>query len=201
MNNEEDLYVEMFDSLYSITPEEYWKNNIPSKLDNDIFTNSKKLLSLKLSSLIEFHSLIETDDDAKIILEIFCNRMASYAVRENNKEAIKCGLTMLSVLPSKDVRNKIILFSLFYHAAAKIGVSPNELFTDVAKKLGAKTKKSFVSRKMVIVSIENETFSDNCNELISFSIRKAKDQSIDSMGYEEGDGLGGFLFKPDSSWG
>lgn len=201
LDETENIYLELIENLYSVAPEEYWKLDIPALLDINILTNVENILSLELSALVEFVALIEKDLSARSSLRIFCTRMASYAVRIESGEVLSSGLKMLCATPTKDKRDNLITFSLFHHAARKIGIDANALFVQIASALGAITVKKLISRKEKIQEFKVGMFSEACNELIAFAQRKLEDQTIEAMRYEESIGLGGFLFKPDSSWG
>jgi hypothetical protein len=202
MSNElEDRHMAFFEKLYGINPGDYWKQDIPSTVDQEILRYFSKDLISNTSALKELCELIIDDEPAMVTLGIFGNRMASYTVRSKSIEVLKSGLIALSISKSKDIRDVLVTFSLFHHAATKIGLNANAIFQEVAKDLGSSLVKNIITGKITIKSKEKSIFTEICGELVAFSQRKQADQAIDSMCYEEGEGLGGFLFKPDNSWG
>lgn len=61
---------------------------------------------------------------------------------------------------------------------------------------------SSLRNKLIESTMEPSDFwYENRKFLKSFTERKPEDQLIEAMGYVESEGLGGFLYKPDSSWG
>ncbi|MEJ2612376.1 MAG: hypothetical protein P8179_20520 [Candidatus Thiodiazotropha sp.] len=202
MSNEfEDRHMAFIEKLYGIDPGDYWKQDIPSTLDHEILRYFSKELTSNTSALKELGELIINAEPAMVTLGIFGNRMASYTVRSKSNEVLKSGLIALSISKSKDIRDVLVTFSLFHHAATKIGLNANTIFQEVATVLGSNLKRNFITRKITIKPQAKSIFTEVCAELVAFSQRKPTDQAIDSMCYEEGEGLGGFLFKPDSSWG
>lgn len=197
----EDRHMEFIEKLYDTETGDYWKQEIPSALDHMILSYFSKDLLSSTSALEELSELMIGDDRATVTLGIFGNRMASYTVRSKSVDVLKSGLIALSIAKSKDIRDVLVTFSLFHHAATKIGLNANAVFQEVAADLDSNLAKNIFTRKVTIKSQAKSIFTEICGELVAFSQRKPADQAIEAMCYEEGEGLGGFLFKPDSSWG
>jgi hypothetical protein len=114
------------------------------------------------------------DDDTRPTLLAYSERAASRAIRERECEQIFLGLLALGVDGwLGDWRENTLLLCLHFDAAKRIGVEPKIIFGDAAKLLSASVGES----------------------LRRFIRREPKDQTFESMGYEESADSDGFRYR------
>lgn len=94
----------------------------------------------------------------------YAERMAILAVRKQSPDLLKKGLLALVLEGFKlDPREDIMRLALLDHRAIKIGVNPKQLFEEAA---------TFATGEAI-------------EHLRQFTLRKAQDKSIESMGFSE----------------
>ncbi len=159
---------EFFDLL--VKSKNYWMEDIPSKFDEDVFNLIQNIFNLDL----EKKQFIASGFNLKAfrVISLFSERMASLAVRENNKNRLIIGLFALVLsLNSGEFRDAVTILSLYFDASKKINEDPHIIFTFVSDSLG---KSDF---------------------LLDYLSRKPEDQTIQVMGYEESKNEAGFVYK------
>lgn len=113
-------------------------------------------------------------DDYSSTFFLFSERMACLAVRERSEKYLFEGLIAHAIEGAKfDWRENILVLSLIYHSAVKIGVDPVTLF-----------KRASEFAEEPIAHIIHE-----------FPDRKPEDRSIEAMGYIESSDKDGFKYK------
>ena len=114
------------------------------------------------------------DADRAGTLAAFAERMASLAVRRQDRRALQAGLIAAALaLPHNDPRDTLPALSLLYRAAEMIvGADPVTEFETAARRVG----------------------DPLAGPLRGFLSRNAEDRSIAAMAYTEGDDRDGFRF-------
>lgn len=109
------------------------------------------------------------------VLSAFAERMASLAVREKSREALRDGLSaeQLALAVVGDYRDSLPALSLLFRASELIGADPAMEFAAVAAVAG----------------------SPDDQPLLDFAGRDQEDRSLESMGYIEQDDEDGFRFE------
>lgn len=145
---------------------------IPSTLDNDI----SRLINRYVRVTAEEQAFIKdtfTDKNSFAFIG-FSERMACLAVREKKEKYLVEGLVAHAIEGGKfDTRENILVLSLLYHSAIKIGADPIPLFTQASQ------------------LAEGEI----AGVIAHFPYRKPEDRSIQAMGYEESKDQDGFRYK------
>jgi hypothetical protein len=109
----------------------------------------------------------------KFVFLAFAERMASLAIRAKSQEPLMLAMTaMFLQIGIGDVREDILILTLIYTAAHKLGLDPRSVFMGSARQFGL-----------------NDT-----SGLEAFLTRSDEDKSLDSMGYVEGTDEDGFRF-------
>ncbi len=148
----------------------YYKQSIPSEIDNEIIKLLMELIQHDQESLMKIVNEIIMQNTQ--ILGLFAERMASLAVRESNSTHITLGLIALIIyLHTADTRDAILVLSLLYDAAIRIKVDPCEIFKKVELIVGD---------------------SDFLNDFLN---RNEESKSIEVMGYIESTNEDGFVYK------
>lgn len=143
---------------------EYGRKNIPSNIDN-------KIINILDDCLFEYKSKSSVRFGDARVLNLFAERMASLAVREDNIKAVKHGLIALTVCAqNEDIRDVLVVLSILHDAALKIEGTAERIF-----------------REMRSITYGSEFLDDYLN-------RADKDKIIESMGYEESRDDNGFLY-------
>lgn len=167
-----DMIVEQEAKLKPKNHQGYWSSLIPSDVDRDI--------SLLIDSIVnatneerQFISSIFTDDYSFTFI-CFSERMACLAVREKSEKYLFEGLIAHAIEGGKfDWRENILVLSLLYHSAVKIGTNPDLLFNKAA-----------------------EFAEGEIREIIrNFPRRAHEDRNIEAMGYVESENEQGFCYK------
>jgi hypothetical protein len=116
---EEDVY------RYSYEP-------IPCDTDNKIGSLVILFINASPPERSIFFRLVSSPFSGPLLT--FAERMASLGVTERSPERIRAGLFALILEDNRggDYRDNVIRFVPLYHAAGKIGVNPDELFSEVA---------------------------------------------------------------------
>ena len=123
---------------------------------------NRKQTALRLSS-----------DQGQTLLA-FSERMASLAVRQKDEDLLILGLVALGIDGGReDWRENVLVISLHFDAARRIGSDPKRIFEAAA---------NFLCEK-------------SADGLLSFLRRSEHDQSIDAMGYVATEDSGGFRYK------
>ena len=105
------------------------------------------------------------------VLNLFAERMASLAVRQNNPDPVRRGLTALLIAArAEDIREILLVLSLLHDAAIKVLGSAESIFGEVSSAIGGAAF------------------------LRDFLERSEKDKRIEAMGYEESETAEGFLY-------
>lgn len=106
----------------------------------------------------------------------YSERMASLAVRRKDREILRLGLLALGLSGWRgDQREGLMVLSLFFDAAQRLGMLPSDLFADIARLLSAE------------VGVE----------LRAFLSRAPEDRSVEAMGYHAGKDVDGFRYEYD----
>ena len=111
--------------------------------------------------------------DADRVLGAFAERAASIAVRHQDARELRAGLlaAAIALAMSGDPKEVLPTLALLYRAAEMIGHDPNLEFANA-----------------------NELTGGRAGGLVDFLRRAPEDQTIQAMGYEEGDDKRGFRF-------
>lgn len=145
---------------------------IPSALDSDI----SRVVNRYMQRTAEEQAFIRdtfTDKNSFAFIR-FSERMAVLAVRERSEKYLFEGLIAHAIEGGKfDIRENILILSLLYHSATKIGADPIELFTRAAQLAKGEI----------------------AEEIAHFPHRKPEDKSIETMGYIELSDKDGFKYK------
>lgn len=144
---------------------------IPSKLDNKFtdFIDSY----LELDDIDRDRIRKGLEEEHKFFFLGFSKRMACLAVRKKSEKEIYRGLGAIFLQAGLgDFREDIIIFTLLYDAALKIGVEPDSLFLKAAKDFD---------------------YSE-VSEIHKFLNRSDRDKTPKVMGYIEGADKDGFLY-------
>ncbi len=150
----------------------YGQLPIPTRRDDEISDLIQSWMKLDESSREDAASCVT--EKQRFTLLAYSERMASLAVRESKPNLIFFGLVANGLDGWRfDWRDNLLILSLHYNSAKRLGVSPEQLFTQAA---------SYLDRKIQ-------------DEFKAFLLRKPEDQSLASMGYEEDKDDGGFRYK------
>jgi hypothetical protein len=112
-------------------------------------------------------------NDQKRTLLAYGERMASLAVRDSNAKLIYFGLLAVGIGWLDDWRENVLVISLHYDAASRIGAVPEEIFEDAAGLLRVKP----------------------ADTLRGFLRRSSEDKSLAAMGYVAGSDSDGFRYQ------
>ena len=113
-------------------------------------------------------------EEQAAVLRAFSERMATLAVRSRDRHLLFLGLLALGIDGGLvDWREDILLLSLHFDAAKKVGIAPNEVFSEAGKLLPSRVSEV----------------------LTAFLNRSPEDQSLEVMGYEESSDEGGFRYR------
>jgi hypothetical protein len=155
----------------------YWEQPIPSEVDNDI---DRLIDAFIRAPPAERKLLMErVSDNHSSALFGYSERMASLGVRGRSRQRLLNGLLAHVIENSRyDIRENLRRFSLFYDAALKLNILPEELFSEAA---------SYANPRMV-------------KDLEDFTRRDAESRSIEAMGYKETEMNDGFRYANDDSW-
>lgn len=167
-----DMLVEQESKLKPENHQGYWSSQIPSDVDRDISVLIDAFVNAT-SEEQRFISSVFTDDHSFTFIR-FSERMACLAVREKSEKYIFEGLIAHVIENGKfDWRENILVLSLLYHSAIKIGADPVLLFNKAAALAEGEIK-----------------------EIIrNFPNRAPEDRSIEAMGYVESESEQGFCYK------
>ena len=153
--------------LYTFRP-------IPCELDQIVQGLVELFMNATPAERGEIIATIPSDDGGFLIC--FAGRMATMGVREHSRERLLEGLVALIVEDYKvDFRDTLIRVAPIYDATLKIGVEPEELFSEAA---------AFYS---------NETAIDIAN----FPARPQEKRTLAAMGYKESSDADGFKYERD----
>lgn len=147
-------------------------SSIPSVYDRMI----SDLLESYVNASAEERKFIRDSfsDKYSFTLFFFSERMACLAVRAKSEKYLFEGLIAHAIEGGKfDWRENILVLSLIYHSAVKLGCDPNVLFKRAA---------GFAEEPIAQIIQE-------------FPDRKPEERSIQAMGYEESTDDEGFLYK------
>jgi hypothetical protein len=174
MNIESDTLFSDARWLKSSANEGYGSLPIPTKRDDEI-TN---LLGewRGLDSVPRDSAIQRIDPDQCASLLAYSERMASLAVRNRDRNTLLLGLLAVGISGWRDdPRDGMMLLSLFFDAAQRLGVPPSSLFNDAGTLLPV----------------------DIGSELRAFLNRSPEDRSIRVMGYSDGNDADGFRYQYD----
>lgn len=113
-------------------------------------------------------------DDQRAALLAYSERMASNAVRLKSRLDLVRGIIALAIDGWRfEWRENVMLVSLHFNSANKIGVSPQDLFLEASNCLSEQVK----------------------DALLAFLRRKPEDQKIEAMGFRESSDSDGFRYE------
>jgi hypothetical protein len=119
-------------------------------------------------------SALQISDEQRLTLLTYSERMASRAVRERNNDLVVLGLVALGVDGWRaDWRENVLITSLHFDAAQRIGANPAAAFETASSLLPEKSAQA----------------------LRGFLRRSSRDQSLDAMGYVAGKDDDGFRYR------
>jgi hypothetical protein len=145
---------------------------IPNKRDDEISALIEWWMALGQEDRVREAAAIS--ESQRQTLLAYSERMASFTVRFQNPKAILLGLVALGIDGWRfDWRENVMLLSLHYNSARKLGLSPNDLFARAAAVLPPEA----------------------AHALDEFLQRADKDKSLNVMGFEEGSDENGFRYK------
>jgi hypothetical protein len=141
-------------------------------------------LDQRITSLIESWGNLSDQDrereaatiteEQAAMLRAFSERMATLAVRNEDRRLLILGLLALGIDGgSVDWREDILLLCLHLDAARKLGAVPEDVFYEAGRMLPPKVT----------------------NVFMEFLNRSPEDQSLEAMGYEEATDEGGFRYR------
>lgn len=152
----------------------YSQTPMPSELDAEVialigrFTNSTGQQRAALDALVA--------DTHSFGLLIFAERMAALAVREKSAERVRVGLLAIAIENFRwDLREDIMVMSLLYDSAVKIGADADATFRSMYEHAPPRV----------------------AQELENFIERPAELKRIAVMGYHEVDDAAGFRYDRD----
>jgi hypothetical protein len=115
----------------------------------------------------------ELTDEHSFGFLVFAERMAALAVRENSVDRLRDGLLSIAMEQFRfDLREDLMVMSLLYNSAKKIGADPDAVFMSVCPAVAPQVAR----------------------ELQKFVSRPAELKSIAAMGYREIDDAAGFRY-------
>jgi hypothetical protein len=145
---------------------------IPAKRDEDITTLLRSWLGMKPDARERAAERIRSEQLLTLIA--YSERMASLGVRRKDRETLLLGLLALGLSGwREDQREAMVVLSLYFDAAQRIGVLPPALFGDAARLLSA----------------------DVQTELRAFLSRGPEDRSLGAMRYRAGTDIDGFRYE------
>lgn len=172
MSNLLNMLAEQEVKLRPINHQGYWSSQIPSAVDKDIFLLIDAFVNVTNDER-QFISSVFTDEYSFTFIR-FSERMACLAVREKSEKYVFEGLIAHAIEGGKfDWRENILVLSLLYRSAVKIGSDPVVLFNKAAEYAEGEIK-----------AIIN-----------GFPNRAPEDRSIAAMGYVEAENDQGFCYK------
>jgi hypothetical protein len=108
------------------------------------------------------------------VLKAYSERMASRAVREQNKQWIVLGLIAANVDAWRvDWRDNVLVVTLHYNACERLGISANDVFSEAAAVLPLNVSRAFTL----------------------FLKRDPADKTLESMGYVASTDSDGFRYQ------
>jgi hypothetical protein len=150
----------------------YGKVPIPQPRDGEITSQIKNWMGL--SELARQESASHILDKQRFLFLAYSERMASLAVREDSEELLVLGLIALGLDGWRfDWCENLLVVSLHYDAAERIGANPETVFERAAALLSEKP----------------------ADGLRSFLRRSARDRSLEAMGYIAHSDDQGFRYK------
>ena len=172
MDKTEEYMGRLFRKFYQQRLPLYIHRPIPCEFDADI---SELISAFMAASPSEREMMISyMREDYSGWLFAFSVRMAALAVRQRSRRPLLEGLVALVFEDYKyDYRDNVVCLGPIHHSAIKIGVAPNELFTEAA-------------------SYANNQAAD---VIANFPSRPADERSLKAMGYKESNGPDGFRYE------
>ena len=166
----EDVQIKFNTLLKKILNSEYYAQTIPCASDDDLYKMIISFDNFPREKVFEIANSLESDTAQ--VLGLFAERMATLAVRKLNYDYVKRGLLALIMYSEKqDPRDVIVILSLLFDSAKKLGRNPKVLFNEFDLQFGG------------------------LNFLKSFLHRQPEDQKIEAMGYEESKDEFGFYYR------
>jgi hypothetical protein len=146
-------------------------SRIPNEIDDEITDVIECYLELDAGGKRKVRESVERDQ--KFVFLAFAERMASLAIRLRSQEPLTMAMmAMFLQIGTGDMREDILILTLIYTAAHKLGLDPRSLFLGSARQFGL----------------------DDTSGLEAFLKRSDEDKSLASMGYVEGTDEDGFRF-------
>ena len=146
-------------------------SRIPNAVDDEITGIIKSYLTLDNGGKRKVTESVGRDQ--KSVLLAFAERMVSFAIRSRSQDPLRMAMmAMFLQIGIGDVREDILILTLVYAAAEKLGMNPRSVFLDSAQQFGL----------------------SSTSGLEAFLGRSKEDKSIESMGYAEGVDEDGFRF-------
>ena len=158
--------------LASVSLPEYRVSKLPCYVDEQAL----KLCNLFLQGTSKQRQELVTrfNEGGYIVLLVFAERMSILSVREKSYDKLLAGLVALVMVDSRiDRRDMLMVLSLVYHSADKLGVEQKQLFHNVVQYSDDGVTKDLILR---------------------FPERDPKDKRIEAMGYREIDGPNGLIY-------
>jgi len=169
--NEFEKTVELLQELDAAKLAGYGATRIPNEIDEKIRRTLEGYLGLSEEEKKKLRGKVGREH--KFVFLAFAERMASLAVRAKSQEPLmQAMMAMFLQIGIGDVREDILILTLIYAAANKLGLDPRSVFLGSARQFGLK----------------------DASGLEAFLKRSDADKSLESMGYVEGTDEDGFRF-------
>ena len=137
---------------YGVVSLSRWNEHANEPRENPLDARIAGLCNIYLASGFDQRALIRdlVDQHLSAGLLHFAWRMAVCTLRLKSSEALKLGLTALSIQDRQiDYRDFSRFVCLLYYVARRVGVDPSPLFCDVATLSSSETEKAFLSDAFV----------------------------------------------------
>ncbi len=177
MENFEERVKAAFDEIAADQTPKYAFQPIPCELDSKI----DRLISLfRHAPVNERQYFFEfAGEKFSWLLIVFAERMATLAVRKQSRDKVLEGLLALILEDYRvDPRDNLTRLAVLYDAATRIGVSPDEIFSEAAR-------------------FANNSVAQSITE---FPSRRPADRSLKAFFYKAVDGPNGFTYEESYPW-
>lgn len=172
MKDREESLREAFSAVAKDQTRNYLNQPIPCELDSKISEVVVLFIDSPPNERSPFFKY--TGENISYRLIAFAERRAAMGVREKSRQRLLEGLAALVIEDYRvDWRDNLIRLAALYDAATKIGISPEELFTEAA------------------------SYADNsvAQSIIEFLERKPEERSLEAFTYKEIYGSDGFRYE------
>jgi hypothetical protein len=111
---------------------DYYQQPLPAEFDGRLDLAVKEFMAIDAAGRETFQSSLSPD--ARSLFGIYGHRAATRAVRENSQELVKLGLVaaVIANYVVPEHRRVEVGLAVYHHAAAKLGLSPPDLFSKAA---------------------------------------------------------------------